>query len=58
MLTSNKEYIMINHVLKRREEHLARLISEDSSPPTIRIWSNFYKKLLQKYGWNEVTDHG
>lgn len=58
MFTLNEKYIMINHVLDRREKHLAKLISEDSPPSTIRLWNNFYKKLLQKYDCNEVLNYG
>lgn len=58
MLTNNQECVMINHVVQRRKKHLTQLEQEKASPSTLRVWENFYKRLLEKYNCNEVNIYG
>ena len=52
MLTSNQEAVMINHVLDRRNKHLAQLEKEKAEFNVIQTWTKFYRKLLVKYNRN------
>ena len=58
MLTSNQEAVMINHVLNRRNKHLAQLEKENAEFNVIQTWRKFYSKLLVKYNFYEVSNYG
>ena len=57
MLTSNQEAVMINHVLARRNKHLAQLEKEKAEFNVIQTWTKFYQKLLVKYKFYEVNSY-
>lgn len=56
MLNISKEHVMFSLALKRREKHLAQLKEDSFEPSQIKVWENFYSKLLDKNcGSSEVN---